>query len=224
MAEEGVLSFGTVMVFIHTAITRGLVVTVERGSEILEKGYPDPDTQAGFALFVSALISVVRGHHMSEDEVAFPHLREKLSEVPFDKLMADHRVMDGLLDELEEGVGAVRAEAQAGSSLAALIGTATALSDLWHPHIQIEEDGIYAADIIAAIMDADEDAQLNQRLAAYAQAHVQPLSIGMPFLIYNLPREERDVYTAAMPPMVTEQLVPVTWKEEWAPMQPFLLE
>jgi len=27
-----------------------------------------------------------------------------------------------------------------------------------------------------------------------------------------------------MPSDITEQLVPVTWKDQWAPMKPFLLE
>jgi hypothetical protein len=224
MAEVTGPNVGTTMIFIHGAITRGLRVSVERGTEFAQGGYPDAATQAGFALYCRTLVSVLRGHHMSEDAVAFPFLRDKLPDVPFDKLMADHRVMDGLLDEFEAGSEAVAAEAQVGPSLADLVHTATTLSDLWHPHIQIEEQRIYAAEVIAAVMDADENAQVGQRLGEYAQEHVQPLSLGLPFLLYNQPRQDREAYAATMPPMVTEQLVPVVWKEEWAPMQPFLLK
>ena len=212
------------MIFIHRAITRALRVSIGQGSEFAQGGFPDAQTQTGFALYGKTLVSVLRGHHMSEDEVAFPRMRGMLPDVPFDRLMADHQVMDGLLDELEERAQAVATEAQPGPSLAELVNTATALSELWHPHIQIEEQRIYAADIIAAVMDADEDAQVGQELGEYAREHVQPLSLGLPFLLYNLPRQEREAYTATMPPMVTEQLVPIVWKEAWAPMQPFLLK
>jgi hypothetical protein len=46
---------------------------------------------------------------------------------------------------------------------------------------------------------------------------------GHPFLLYNLPTEERAIIAQAMPPIVTRQLVPVVWKEKWEPMSPFLL-
>jgi hypothetical protein len=46
----------------------------------------------------------------------------------------------------------------------------------------------------------------------------------MPFVLYNLPAEERAILAQKMPPIVTQQLLPVDWKEKWAPMQPFLLD
>ena len=224
MAQVTGPSFGTTMILIHRVITHGLEVSIERGTEFAKEGYPDAATQAGFALYVKALVAVISGHHMSEDDVAFPHLRDKLPDVPFDKLVADHRVMEGMLEEFEGEAEAVAAEAQAGQSLAELVRTATALSDLWHPHIQIEEQGIYDVEILAAVMDADEDARVGQMLGEYAREHVEPLSLGIPFLLYNLPPLEREIYAQMLPPTVTEQLVPVAWKEQWAPMEPFLLD
>ena len=73
-------------------------------------------------------------------------------------------------------------------------------------------------------MDADENARVGQLLGEYAGQHVEPLSLGVPFLLYNMSRKERAAYAQTLPPMVTEQLVPVVWKEQWAPMQPFLLD
>ena len=224
MAKETGPNIGTTMIFIHRTITRGLRVSIERGSEFEKAGYPDTAIRSGFALYAKTLVSVLRGHHMSEDDVAFPYLRDRLPDVPFDKLMADHRVMDGLLDAFEVEASAVAAEGQAHTSLAKLVHTATTLSEPWHPHIQIEEQRIYAAEIIARVMDADENVQVGQMLGEYAQEHVQPLSLSLPFLLYNLPQQERDAYAATLPPTVTEQLIPVVWKQAWAPMQPFLLD
>jgi hypothetical protein len=45
----------------------------------------------------------------------------------------------------------------------------------------------------------------------------------VPFALYNLPDEERAILARTMPPKVIDELVPVVWKEKWAPMQPFLL-
>ena len=132
--------------------------------------------------------------------------------------------MEGMLEEFEARGEAVAGEAQAVQSLTELVRTATALSGLWHPHIQIEEQRIYDVGIIAAAMDADEDARVGQMLGEYAQEHVEPLSLGIPFLLYNLPPREREIYANMLPPMVTEQLVPVAWKDQWAPMGPFLLD
>jgi hypothetical protein len=86
-------------------------------------------------------------HHLAEDEVAFPYLRPKLPEVPFDELMTEH-----------------------------------------------------------------------------SQQHLQSPFLGIPFVLYNLPADERAIMTAMMPPAVTQQLVPVDWKQMWAPMQLFLLD
>jgi hypothetical protein len=46
----------------------------------------------------------------------------------------------------------------------------------------------------------------------------------VPFLLYNLPPEERAIFSQGMPPVVTQELVPVVWKEKWSPMKPFLLD
>ena len=210
------------MIFIHRAITRALRVSIGQGSEFAQGGFPDAQTQTGFALYGKTLVSVLRGHHMSEDKVAFPYLRDRLPDVPFDKLIADHRVLDGLLDAFEVQAAAVLAEAQPYPSLNDLVHTATTLTDLWHPHIRIEEQRKYAVQVITAVMDADENARVGQRLGEYAQEHAQPLSLSMPFLLYNVPRQARAVYAATLPPTVTQQLIPVVWKEQWTPMQPFL--
>lgn len=45
----------------------------------------------------------------------------------------------------------------------------------------------------------------------------------VPFLLYNLPPEKRAAFAQMLPPVVTQQLVPVVWKEKWEPMKPFLL-
>jgi hypothetical protein len=43
-------------------------------------------------------------------------------------------------------------------------------------------------------------------------------------MLYNLEGADRAHFMAVLPPEITQQLVPVVWKDEWAPMKPFLLD
>ena len=130
MAEVTGPNIGATMIRIHSAITRSLEVSIGRGAEFARDSYPDAATQEGFALYVKALVSVLSAHHLSEDDVAFPYLRDKLPDVPFDKLIADHRVMEGILADLQGTVDAAAVEARADDPLSDLTRTATTLADL----------------------------------------------------------------------------------------------
>jgi hypothetical protein len=55
-------------------------------------------------------------------------------------------------------------------------------------------------------------------------AHSGPDYLVVPFVLYNLSPEQRAILAAEMPPIVTQQLVPIAWKAQWEPMSPFLLE
>jgi hypothetical protein len=48
--------------------------------------------------------------------------------------------------------------------------------------------------------------------------------LAVPFLLYNVESDDRAHFFAVMPPEITQQLVPVVWKDEWASMKPFLLD
>jgi hypothetical protein len=45
----------------------------------------------------------------------------------------------------------------------------------------------------------------------------------MPFVVYNLSSADRAEFVKVLPPVVTQQLIPIAWKAAWAPMTPFLL-
>ena len=56
------------------------------------------------------------------------------------------------------------------------------------------------------------------------EEHAEPANLVVPFILYNLSPEDRAIMTQGFPEIVTKQLVPVDWKEEWKSMQPFLLK
>ena len=43
-----------------------------------------------------------------------------------------------------------------------------------------------------------------------------PDPVVVPFILYDLPAEDRAIMAPHMPPVVTQELVPVVWKEHWA--------
>ena len=73
-------------------------------------------------------------------------------------------------------------------------------------------------------MSIEETIDMAQKASAHSQEHTQPASLAIPFLLYNLEGEDRAYMMAVMPPEITQQLVPIVWKDEWAPKKPILLD
>jgi hemerythrin-like domain-containing protein len=208
---------------IHGIITRGIDVSIEKGSSFARDGYTDSETREGYANYVQALVSVLHGHHLAEDELIFPYMRDRLPDVPYDSLEADHREMRLILDAASTAIEAHPSDAQERDSLDDLVRALTDMRRLWHPHIQTEESH-FTEDKLDRLMDASEHIELGRESAQHAQAHSGPDFLVVPFLLYNLSPEERAVMAQSMPPVVTQELVPIAWKDKWASMKPFLLD
>jgi hypothetical protein len=63
-----------------------------------------------------------------------------------------------------------------------------------------------------------------ERAGQHTQQNTGPDYLVLPFILYNMPPEARELFAKGLPPILTERLVPVDWKDQWAPMKPFLLE
>ena len=215
MSEKPQPNLGLDLRRIHRVITRGLAVAQENCQTFAQNGFPDDTTRSGFWKYCQGLEANTNGHHMAEDDVFFPFLRERMADTDFDELIAEHQEMHQILAEM-------RAAREAGS-LADMHGPLSKLAQLWHPHIQKEETR-FSPEVAAVIMTVPEHIEMAQKGAAHSQQYAQPAPLAVPFLLYNLDAEDRAFFLAVMPPEVTEKLVPVVWKDEWAPMKPFLLD
>jgi hypothetical protein len=223
MVEPGKSNVGADLLRIHRAITRGIQVSLQRCASYAQEGFPSPAAQEGFLLYLRAQKGVLDAHHLTEEEITFPALREKMPAVPYDKLLADHRAIVAVLEKLEHAASAVETDGASAESVQALNGVLAGLSRLWYPHIAIEESFWNPASIAALLSDA-ENLDLARKTGEGSQKHLHAPAVELPFLLYNLEPEDRAVMAQAMPPAVTQQLVPVAWRDQWAPMQPFLLE
>ncbi len=207
---------------IHKSITRGLTVGVTRGSDFIRDGFPDPGLQQGFGLYLQALTAVVSAHHLGEDEIAFPALRQKLPSVPYERLSADHIAIEKALD-LVKSILPELARANPEAALVKAVDGLKRIRAVWTPHIEIEQMA-FSPTAIAEAMTFAEQAQVSMDFAKHSQEHVGPPFIALPFVLFNLASTDRAEMAAMMPKMLIEQLIPGEWKEKWAPMKPFLLD
>jgi hemerythrin-like domain-containing protein len=208
---------------IHKVITRALEVIVAQGQVFAREGYPDQAVQAGFASYVLSFESILHAHHLTEEELAFPHFREKIPEEPFDLLLVQHSEIAMLVYEIRDLLGSHENPHLDVGSLKELVQVVTKIDQIWHPHIRIEEN-IFSPEKISRLANAEEQTLLSRQFAEHSQKHSSPDYLVTPFILYNLSPADRLVISQLMPPIVTQQLVPIVWKEKWRPMQPFLLE
>ena len=211
------------LVLIHRAISRGLSTGIHYAQSFAREGYPDQATGAGFALYLRTLVGILHQHHSAEDEIAFPFLRELLPDLPFGALIAEHEQMEEILEELASTLDELHGNAGEGPALEAASSLLSRLVALWPAHIAVEEDGI-SVKALEASVGAEALGGWLARMGQHRPEGAPPDPVGIPFILYNLPEEERRIMSAQMPPAVSQELVPGPWQEHWAPMKPFLLE
>ncbi len=219
--DQNLPSLAQDLVRIHKVITRGLSVGINRGREFLDDGFPSQDLVRGYADYMQSLGSVLAAHHLSEDEIAFPVLKEKLPAAPYDRLAKDHKKIEALLDQLGESVIQISGGNPA-AGLGGVLGSLRKILAIWPSHIGIEESS-FGSKPIAGAMTPEEQANLSVMMARHSQEHAGPPFLVLPFVLFNLAGADREAMSAALPAPVRE-LVEKEWKDQWGPMKPFLLD
>ena len=214
MLQKPMPNIGLDLQRIHRVITRGMIVALQHSQEYGESRFPDETTREGFWKYCQGLEANTHGHHLTEDDLFFPFVQARLPELKLEELRAEHQVMVGILDELK----AAREAASPGDVHRALVK----MADVWYPHIAKEEIA-FSPEIMGQVMTVPEHIDLAQKAAAHSSEHAQPAPLSVPFLLYNLEGDDRAHFLGVMPAELTQQLVPIVWKDEWAAMIPFLL-
>ena len=217
MSSEPLPNVGTDLIRIHKVVTRALEVS-RLGSQDASLAEAQ---QAGFLTYVRALTILLDSHHLGEDELAFPFWKTRLPEGPFDRLRQQHRQMLAYLGQIKSWVGMKETAWEPGAR-SKLVRGLTYLQKLWLKHIGLEEATIGPENARQYLTPAENE-QLARELAEHGQAHSEPIELVIPFMVYNLAREDRAEFVKLMPPVMVQQLIPLTWKNAWAPMKPFLL-
>jgi hypothetical protein len=210
------------LIRIHRAITRGLTVSVEKGTEFMREGFPDPGIRQGFTDYAQSLAVVLDAHHLGEDEIAFPYFRERLPSAPYERLSANHQEIEILLNSITMAITDIAGDGNQ-ADLTLLVDGLRKVNAVWIPHILVEEK-YFAKDALAAVMSPEEQGRISGTMAKHAQEHSTPAYLALPFVLFNLKTDDRASMAATLPDMVWQELIPKTWKDQWAPMLPFLLE
>jgi hypothetical protein len=208
---------------IHKVVTRAIDVLIDHAKLYARDGFPDEVVREGFFKYLTAFVSVLQSHHLTEDDLAYPDFRDKLPDAPFELWTKQHEEIFELLSEIHEFICENANEDRVSSSrMGELLGVMLKLREKWHPHIRLEEEH-FDKHKVGAMFPVEEQARLISRYSEHSQTHSGPPFLTVPFMLFNLPPEPRKFLMAAMPADLTEHLVPVVWKEKWESMKPFLL-
>ena len=223
MSNEYKPNLGMDYIRFHKTMTRGIDVSLQNIDEFLTKGAMEQLNREGFLKYVQSFSTVLHGHHLVENEKIFPYFKDKLPEVPYERLMSEHEIFVGGLQEINTGIDNLMSEKDEMNSLNLLKSGFSKIDQIWHPHIQIENTQLYGP-IGSLNMDLDEIIRIQKEAGNFFQEHTNPPFLVVPFVLYNLSPEDRELANKGFPEMVTKQLVPIDWKDKWISMEPFLLK
>lgn len=222
MANENRPNIGEDYIRFHKVMTRGLAVSLQNINEFLQIGALEKLKCEGFIKYVQSFSSVLHGHHRAEDEEIFPYFKDKLPEVPYERLISEHKIFNDGLQEINTGIDHLKSENDELDSLKILKSGFDKIDQIWHPHIQIENTQLYER-IRSLNIDLEEMIRLQKEDKKFFQEHTGPAYLVMPFVLYNLSPEDRAILTQGSE-IVAKQLLSIDWKDKWTPMQPFLLK
>lgn len=207
---------------IHKVITRALDIGLEKGNDYLESSFPPEQELAGYSSYIHCLATVLSAHHISEDIISFPAFRTVLPNAPYARLASDHHKIEMLLASIAPDIKELSGASQE-NSLRSIIDFLTKIHNLWRPHIYLEEQ-YFSSDVLNAVMSPEDQLKISLAASKHSQEHSEPPYWVVPFILYNLEHEDRKLMEAMIPKTLVEEMVPVVWKEKWAPMKPFLLD
>jgi hemerythrin-like domain-containing protein len=209
------------LIRIHKVITRAIDVDLIKGKQYIKNGFASSQEQAGYASYTHSFIEVLDAHHTSEDTIVFPELHHVLPSAPYAMLTAEHHQVERILSVMRPALSELSVDALVG--LTTILDSLQKLSTLWAPHYQLEEKN-FTAEAINAVFSPEDQLRLSDLISKNSQEHSGPPYWVIPFVLFNLDGEDRAAMAASIPPIVMEELLPNTWKDQWAPMKPLLLD
>jgi hypothetical protein len=207
------------LVRVHRAITRATQVAHEHAAQYVRAGFfGDGDTQAGYLTYVRCLSTLLHGHHLTEDEAMFPHLRPMLPEAPYGVLAAQHEAMGPVLTKVDDALQGA-ASSEPGQALSVLCQALARLDEMWAEHISLEE-AHFGPDALDGALTMEQRVRAGRVASNHATKHQRPYALMLPFLLYNISPVDRAVMSQMIP---VAGLLLGMWKSKWQVMIPFLL-
>ncbi len=210
------------LLIIHRIATRAIQVGLDHSRRFADSGFPDGSMREGFYNYVRSMSTLLHSHHTGEDHITFPELRVRVPTAPVDQLCEEHEQMQAVLSQIDILLDGAADGQNDRESLSGISAQMEQLSAIWARHIPLEEE-VLTAKKIRAVFKEYEEAEMGRKLSEHGLQTSQPDYLLMPFMLYNLSPEDREQWSKLLPPVVTQQLVPIVWKDKWTSMEPFLL-
>jgi hemerythrin-like domain-containing protein len=215
--------FGLDLAIIHAVITRAINVSIEKGQEYLDKGYKDEKVKRGFVDYTHCLGSFLNGHHVGEDDILFPFLKDRMPDARFDQLSLEHRRLSRLLVDLHAANLGLSTGSDPNEDTDKILKAAGKILEIWGPHIEVEE-AYMSTERMNQVTSFEEQDLINRQTTEHAQKNSEPANLLIPFVLYDLQPDLRARFARHLPAEVKDQMVPIVWRETWESMWPFLLE
>lgn len=217
MVYEPNLAIG--LICTHHIITRSLDVAIEHCRKSLSSDGLDETSKRGFIDYIECIKTVLTAHHHLETQMVFPYFRDKIPDLPVDKLNKEHGQIGMHLIKFDDIIPDLKGDSLI-SSLKQLNEALTGINDIWHPHIDVEE--IYlTVEKIGNLLDEDEMIKLIESYRKFSMERYTPDYLVIPFQFYNLPPAQREIWAQELPEN-TQKHISDEWKDKWLPMADFL--
>jgi len=206
---------------IHQVITRALQVAIQQSQLLATKGLAVEDF--GLQCYIIALLQLLDSHHQIEDDLIFPYFKQKMPALPVAEMENQHQDIVPLLEKLAGLLPELDQTHATTVSWITIAETLIKIEALWEPHYQLEE-AYLNEDNISQVISPGEQEKLCHLYAETSKHHITVDYLVLPFILYNLPLQERQVMAQAFPPQITEKLIPGEWYLRWQVMSPYLLK
>lgn len=221
--EDSYSNVGVSLLQIHRCITRGIATSISFSQTFRVNGFPDSDAHDGFINYLNSLLSILDAHHLLEDEILFPRLKDVFPEAPFDLLTFHHKIICPFIQEIQQNTNQIAENNHLDESLAQLNTALTNLEKTWLPHIFVEELHI-TPKAVEELLSKEAHRKISDEIAEYSRQNSGPDYLTIPFILYNLSPTDRESFSRSLPPTLTQELISKTWRDQWQSMKPYLLD
>lgn len=206
---------------IHKVISRSINTSVENIRIFIDSGFPDEQTRQGFFNFIRLTGLMLDTHHLTEDDIGFPYFEKELPDTHFEWLHEDHDLITGFLKELTPILDRVEKTDPNRENLKDIEAVLLKIEDRWNQHIGLEEEEFI--NIIDSLAPYEKRVKLIAQFFDYNDGLLQPYHLSLPFMLYNLDKEDRVRWSEGYSEELLEKVETDAWKKKWGSMKPFFV-
>lgn len=207
---------------IHKIILRSIKTSFENVQNFIDSGIPNEQTCQGLFTYITLTSLMLDTHHCTEDDIAFPYFENSLPDTHFEWLHEDHDLITGFLDELAPILETLKKTGTTLEKLQDLKDVLLKIEDRWDQHYGLEEEEFI--NLIDSLDSYENRVKLIEQFFEYNKNLIKPYYLSLPFMLYNLEKEDRERWSKGYSPELLNQVETVAWKDKWIAMMPFLLQ